>query len=94
MSGLISKYVLDKKIYNDTPISFFGSYKRMQAIRDLVDEIPSEDAVMAEDLFMVVANYCAADGLTYAETNTVMRIVREAVDTLLPDRKEQSDEQN
>ena len=38
---LIDADALDKRIYNDIPISFFGSVKRMAAIRTMVEEEPT-----------------------------------------------------
>lgn len=38
---LIDADALDKRIYNDIPIGFFGSVKRMAAIRTMVEEEPT-----------------------------------------------------
>ena len=34
---------LDKKIYNDVPISVFGSVKKMAAVRQLIEDAPTID---------------------------------------------------
>lgn len=38
---LIDADALDKRIYNDVPISTFGSIRRMAAVRKLVEEAPT-----------------------------------------------------
>ena len=41
---LIDADALDRKIYNDVPISVFGSVKKMAAVRELIDDAPTIDA--------------------------------------------------
>ena len=38
---LIDADALDKRIYNDVPISTFGSIRRMAAVRELIEEAPT-----------------------------------------------------
>ena len=38
---LIDADALDKRIYNDVPISTFGSMRRMAAVRELIEEAPT-----------------------------------------------------
>ena len=42
---LIDATHLDKRIYNDIPISLFGSIKKMAAMREIVEEEPTVEAV-------------------------------------------------
>jgi hypothetical protein len=42
---LIDANALDKRIYNDIPISVFGSIKKMAAVREIIAEQPTVDAV-------------------------------------------------
>lgn len=41
---LIDADALDKRIYNDVPISTFGSIRRMAAVRELIEEAPTVEA--------------------------------------------------
>lgn len=45
MSRYIDADALDKRIYNDIPISVFGSIKKMAAVREIIAEQPTVDAV-------------------------------------------------
>ena len=42
---LIDATHLDKRIYNDIPLSVFGSIKKMAAMREIVEEEPTVEAV-------------------------------------------------
>lgn len=42
---LIDADSLDAKVYNDVPISVFGSIKKMAAVRQIIEDAPSIDAV-------------------------------------------------
>lgn len=42
---LIDADALDKRIYNDIPIKVFGSIKNMAAVRQIIEEAPTVDAV-------------------------------------------------
>ena len=42
---LVDADSLDKRIYNDIPISVFGSIKKMAAVREIIAEQPTVDAV-------------------------------------------------
>lgn len=42
---LIDADELDRRIYNDIPIKVFGTVKRMSAMREIVEEAPTVDAV-------------------------------------------------
>ena len=46
MSRYIDADALDKRIYNDIPISVFGSIKKMAAVREIIAEQPTVDAVL------------------------------------------------
>lgn len=53
---IIDADALDKRIYNDVPISTFGSIRRMAAVRELIDEAPTIDSIYGykiEDLILV-----------------------------------------
>lgn len=53
---LIDADALDKHIYNDVPISTFGSIRRMAAVRELIEEAPTIDSIYGykiEDLILV-----------------------------------------
>ena len=49
MSRYIDADALDKRIYNDIPISVFGSIKKMAAVREIIAEQPTVDAVPVPD---------------------------------------------
>lgn len=42
---LIDADALDKHIYNDVPVSRFGSIRRMAAVRELIEEAPTIDSI-------------------------------------------------
>ena len=42
---LIDADALDKHIYNDVPVSRFGSTRRMAAVRELIEEAPTIDSI-------------------------------------------------
>ena len=42
---LIDADALDKHIYNDVPVSRFGSIRRMAAVRELIKEAPAIDSI-------------------------------------------------
>lgn len=42
---LIDATHLDKRIYNDIPMSVFGNIKKMAAMREIVEEEPTVEAV-------------------------------------------------
>lgn len=42
---LIDADALDRKVYNDIPISTFGSIKKMALIRQIIEDVPTIDAV-------------------------------------------------
>lgn len=42
---LIDADALDRKVYNDIPIKVFGSIKKMAAVRQLIEDAPTIDAV-------------------------------------------------
>jgi len=42
---IIDADALDKRIYNDVPISTFGSVRRMAAFRELIEEAPTIDSI-------------------------------------------------
>lgn len=53
---LIDADALDKHIYNDVPVSRFGSIRRMAAVRELIEEAPTIDSIYGykiEDLILV-----------------------------------------
>lgn len=55
---LIDADALDKRIYNDVPISTFGSIRRMAAVRELIEEAPTIDSIYGykiEDLVALAA---------------------------------------
>ena len=46
---------LDQHIYNDVPVSRFGSIRRMAAVRELIEEAPTIDSIYGykiEDLIL------------------------------------------
>ena len=52
---LIDADALDKHIYNDVPVSRFGSIRRMAAVRELIEESPTIDSIYGykiEDLIL------------------------------------------
>lgn len=50
MSRFIDADALDKRVYNDIPISVFGSIKKMAAVREIIEEQPTVDAVPRDEL--------------------------------------------
>lgn len=42
---LIDADALDKHIYNDVPVSRFGSIRRMAAVRELIEDAPTIDSI-------------------------------------------------
>lgn len=55
---IIDADALDKRIYNDVPISTFGSIRRMAAVRELIEEAPTIDSIYGykiDDLVMLAA---------------------------------------
>ena len=44
MSRYIDADALDKRIYNDIPISVFGSIKKMAAVREIISQQPTVEA--------------------------------------------------
>ena len=53
---LIDADALDKHIYNDVPVSRFGSIRRMAAVRELIEEAPTIESIYGykiEDLILV-----------------------------------------
>lgn len=42
---LIDADALDKHIYNDVPVSRFGSIRRMAAVREIIEEAPTIDSI-------------------------------------------------
>ena len=53
---LIDADALDKHIYNDVPVSRFGSIRRMAAVRELIEEAPTIDSIYGykiDDLILV-----------------------------------------
>lgn len=55
---IIDADALDKRIYNDVPISTFGSIRRMAAVRELIEEAPTIDSIYGykiEDLVTLAA---------------------------------------
>lgn len=53
---LIDADALDKHIYNDVPVSRFGSIRRMAAVREIIEEAPTIDSIYGykiDDLIMV-----------------------------------------
>lgn len=42
---IIDADALDERIYNDVPISTFGSIRRMAAVRELIEEAPTIDSI-------------------------------------------------
>lgn len=52
---LIDADALDKHIYNDVPVSRFGSIRRMAAVRELIEEAPTIDSIYGYKIDDLVA---------------------------------------